>query len=457
MNNVSNQIYSRRKRFLPEYRELFAALLKIPDKDVRDRVTDAINGIQSCPNCRTKQQCQYIMNVATQTEISYPSMLYNDVLEKETIVKPQNNEKQLRRRKRKRNCPKVVKTAQYSGTLPILKQTPNQSKQVDSEVQQQPLKLMQCDSDDDALSVFFGNYNSNALDIELQGNIFQTQNNLETIKRRMKIEWETCDQLNESGYLPIHEAIVQNEILKLKRQLYVWKFRKWDLNTLTTEDNHNLIQLAIKSNCIKGIFDVLLKEELNLDDCYDDGCNIIHLAVTHLTSNGDVQEQKNILQIFEQLLKKIDLKILLEKNDDGLTPLHIAVKNNEYLMIETILNVINERLNLKNVVSLNNPSADIQMFLRHYSRQCENFEGNETNNLKQEILNARDMKRGCSVLYFAMELGYDHLIYLLLAHMCNPTIKNFAGLDAKTYYTELGKNARIVGVIEQIVDVFILF
>ncbi|XP_055837526.1 uncharacterized protein LOC129905924 [Episyrphus balteatus] len=452
MMGVSNPIYSRRKRFLPEYRELFAALLKIPDKDVRDRVTDAINGFQSCPNCKTKQNCQYTMDVGTQTEDNIWQITNSLVIDQGTTTTSKTEEREKRRRKRKRNCPKVVKTAQHSSIVPILKQDPNKlTIQNTSDGERQPRKLMRIDSNDDAVSVFFQNCESNVLDSDLEDNILHSQNNLETIKHQMKIEWETSDQRNHAGFLPIHEAIIQNELPKLKKQLYVWKFRGKDLLSLVTDDDDNPIQLAVKENCIKSIIDELLKENLNLDDNFDnESNNIIHLAVLYLSNDDDTIQQKKILQTLESLLKKVDLKTLLQKNDDGLTPLHIAVKRNEYLMAEKILSCIDERLNLKSVASLDNASADELTFSQYYCRQCDSFKGRETNDLKQEILNATDMKRGCSVLYFAMELGYEHLVYLLLAHMCNPATKNLAGLDAKTYYTECGKNASIVGVLEKL-------
>ncbi|XP_055920262.1 uncharacterized protein LOC129951923 [Eupeodes corollae] len=457
MNGFSNPIYSRRKRFLPEYRELFAVLLKIPDEDVRNRVTDAINGIQNCPNCVTKikQEYQVPMDVGTQTEDSYlQTIVIVDTEKDSTINKTDTIIIEKRRRKRKRNFPKVVKTAQHSSNVPVLKQDPNKSLKntEDNEQQQQRPKLMRMDSNDDAVSMFFENWNSMDFNIDLEEKSLSNKNTLERVKYHMAIEWETCEN-KKNGFLPIHEAIVQNELNKLRRQIYVWKFRNHNLMDLTTEDDDNLIQLAVKENCMKSIIDELLKEDLDFNEVDNDNNNIIHLAVSHLSNDDDIKQQKQIIQTLESLLNKVDLKILLQRNDDGLTPLHIAVKKNEYLMAEKILNVIDKKLDIKSVAGLDDPFADTQKFSQYYCRQCDNFEGRGTNEFKQEILNAIDMKRGCSVLYFAMELGYEHLIYLLLAHMCNPTTKNLAGSDAKTYYTELGKNASIAGILENLITI----
>lgn len=496
------------------YAELFRVVLQIPEKDVQDRILAAVNGKASnaqiihamCPNCKktfgnsndpgkeiatqtdiaeiisvsknkatkiitppppqTSQNRSHSSNGANSVEISstisrrtvifttvpvdhaiaQQSSIINAIesiepMEDQTAqVEEPTNVPVKKKRKRKVCLPQVVKRshAQMAHTQlqPKLK-----ARKIDKSMDlgQKPLnELIKRNRSDSMISLA-----SDILNFDMYSDppeLHKTKE--EHIMRLMAEECSDAD-IRIDGLLAIHRTIVVNDLLALRRQIFVWKKLKQvdDLNTLLTDDDENCLQLAIVQDCFPKIIEVLLNEGLNVNEIDDQSNTCVHLAVLN-----EIDDDSLIL-----LLKKIDLNLLLHLNDDGYTPLHMAVRANGYLRAEIILNEIDRRLLGEPSFKRNSKVLTSEAeFHKYYEEACKKLEKNYSNTtrsaqpkLKKKFLEMGDRKSGNTALFFAIENKLEHFIFFLLAHLTDPRVMNFSGQDAKSYYTEFGKMLQI--------------
>ncbi|CAD7000395.1 uncharacterized protein LOC101454591 [Ceratitis capitata] len=492
-----------------DYSELFRVVLKIPEKDVQLRILDAVNGRTStgnivhaiCPNCKhtfdnavlsgkeagtqtdflegaNKSDTTVVVPMDVTQTVSISSSngqdfnIMSPVLQKAKVslsakqnlstipqnltvskdtessqtpnmIEPQSadatavtsNLPMKRKRKRKVCLPQVVKRSHAQMAL-----THMQPRLKSRKVQKSP-ELYQKASDDGNDACRRDSISS--LDSDLIKDVLwlspdEHKSKEDHIMRTMAEECLEADRRTE-GLLTIHRTIVQNDLYALRRQIFVWKkFKKvQDLNYLLTDEDENCLQLAIAQDCFPKIIDVLISEGLNANeiDCHSNTC--VHLAILNEIENESLR----------LLMRKIDPQLLLHLNDDGYTPLHMAVRANSYLRAEIMLNTLDERLLGKPIFNRNiRASLSEKEFGKYYEEICKNLEkqcGNVTRNaqpkLKKKVLETGDRKSGNTALFFAVENKLEHFVFFLLAHLTDPRILNYCGQDAKSYYSEFGK------------------
>uniref|UniRef100_D3TQY4 Nuclear factor NF-kappa-B p110 subunit n=3 Tax=Glossina morsitans morsitans TaxID=37546 RepID=D3TQY4_GLOMM len=452
--STTDDKYQQRKSMQSAYKELFTALLRLPDKQVQQRVLDAING-----------KLKSFTSVATQTE---PVELKECVAKVNTSTKAEQekfcteengkecpkiitSQSKRRRRRRRVMLPQVSKESHAVMALknPPPKMIKRKVCNVNKVVNKDPTMAQQEHTSKRArLDSFVGSIPSDleSADLLYSMDFLEDEHQRDKMYEQMIKEHLVASVVLSNGLLPIHETIMQNDLIRLKRQLYIWQeVRKVDLNELLTADDEDCLQLAIINNCYPAIVYVLLKAGLNCDSLDAQTNTVIHLAMLH-----DIE-----IKSLEYLMQRISLKKLLMLNDDGYTPLHLAIRHERYLQAECLLNELDKRSNgqkyykrdFRSDVDIKEIKKDFQSYYEKVCLQMDTGqnEGTRINNsgLKRQLLEAGDMRSGNTALFFAVENRSEPLIYFLLAHLSDPCIENLCGQDAKTYFCEFGKSLNL--------------
>lgn len=161
----------------------------------------------------------------------------------------------------------------------------------------------------------------------------------------------------------------------------------------------NCLQLCLKNNCFPSMVYHLLQMGMKTNnlDCYSN--TALHLIILH----------DNNIRSLEFLIKSVDLKLLLFYNDDGLTPIHLAIHYNRYLMLEWIFNYLDIRINGKKIFERPADELDVN-FQSFYFNECKEFvkncvSNNEYDNInpfKKKLLEAPEMRTGNTILTTAV-------------------------------------------------------
>lgn len=106
-----------------------------------------------------------------------------------------------------------------------------------------------------------------------------------------------------------------------------------DINELLTRDGEDCLELALTNDTDTEIVSLILDARMMTDHLYENSNTALHLAVINHIN----------IESIRLLLRRIDLNSLLLTNDDGYTVLHLAVRNNQFLVVEAILDSIDER------------------------------------------------------------------------------------------------------------------
>ncbi|TMW54428.1 hypothetical protein DOY81_000420 [Sarcophaga bullata] len=445
---VKGEVYQKRKQMLPEYKDLFAALLRLPDKEVQKKLLDVINNHKPVEYRNVETQTDFTEHISSKSikdeEISTSSTASANSVNL-GIHKTLNGSKvangvdatptdvpKKRKRKRKVSLPQANKESRAKQVVkmnrPKAIANDNNLPRSQSSVTSNGIKRQRMES----------TFSECSSDVANICEDFVTNPSTEFQK------WNIC---LENGLLPIQDAVVRNQISKLQVHIKIWKFIKWDLNDLVTDEDEDLLQLAILNCCEHNIVNVLLEHGLN-PNCLDAESNtIVHLAILN-----DVD-----FNSMEHLMKRIDLKLLLTLNDEGYTPLHLAVRQDRFLLAECLINVLDERLTKKVIYKLKFDELETdearltKQFKDYYEKICLKMSADEESNsfivsnheLKQQLLQTGDRRSGNIALYFAIDSKYDHLIYFLLAHLTDPRTENLSGQDCKTFFSEYGKSLNL--------------
>ncbi|XP_068150493.1 receptor-interacting serine/threonine-protein kinase 4 [Drosophila tropicalis] len=295
----------------------------------------------------------------------------------------------------------------------------------------------------------FENINLNSLS-NVVDNYIQTDTTMNILQTMAK-EYLKAATKSEEGLLPIHDAIILNDIQIVRRQAYVWlKFKNTDLNQLLTDDDEDCLQLAIQSDSDPKIMEIILNAGILANHIYENSNTALHLAVIN-----NIQ-----LKSLKALMEKIDLNLLLQVNDDGYTAFHIAVRHNQYKVAEVILDSIDRRES--NVVydrpteEINESQNELKMFSKYYENACDRLELYQEklkrSRLKREVVNASESRAGNPPLFYAIEGEFEHLCYFLLAHLADPEEENLSGNSPKSFHYEYTRSLRISLKIGRIMD-----
>ncbi|KAH8262970.1 hypothetical protein KR044_002731 [Drosophila immigrans] len=515
--NVITNTYMQRKSFQSIYEDIFKLLMRLPDKALQQRVIDAINGRNDksstistssnpnqCKQCASNEEKPLKVDASTQTEIILDtkdskiiSSPFNEVPIKSDLAlkqeSPDNTKKEEppetgkpadpavkvpRKRGRKRNTcvPQVVKRSaaqmamQERDNKQLTPLQPHKKKKMATVVSLFLFNILEncvCFRRDSMASnlsfslsdISVTELNSNQIDTYIENGV------QETIIATMSKEFLTSHVMNDEGLLPIHDAILKNNICGLQRQVFVWSKMKQnvDINELLSADSEDCLQLAITNDSDPEIVKIVINAGVLPMHIYEDSNTALHLAIIN-----NIQ-----LESLQQLMLHIDLNLLLLTNDDGYTALHIAIRHNRYKMAEIICDIIDQRQLGDSVYrrpveeatddskaeGSSNKSLEIKeekRFAKFYERACDKLEHNKEKllgrRLKNEILNASEARAGNACLFYAVEGELEHLCYFLLAHLSDPDEENLSGHSPKTFHYEFARVLRISLKIARIMD-----
>lgn len=162
------------------------------------------------------------------------------------------------------------------------------------------------------------------------------------------------------------------------------------------------LQLCLKHNAFSSMVDHLLHAGLRTNSVDYNSNNVLHLVILY----------ENPLRSLEFLLRVVDMNLLFAYNDDGFTPLQLAVNCNRYLMLEFILNYLDNQLNDNQEEVLQQrrrPDYNDENFQQFYFNACKQFINDNTfkeintnmNPLKRKILEAPEKRTGNTMLITA--------------------------------------------------------
>ena len=258
---LKGEVYQKRKQMLPEYKELFAALLKLPDKEVQKKLLDVINNHKPV-ECR---------NVETQTDftehISPKSIKDEEILISNTasadsansgVYKTSNGGKaandveatptdvpKKRKRKRKVSLPQANKESRAKQVVKM-----NRPKTIPTNDNNLPRSQFSEATNGMKRQRMESTFSECSSDVANICDDFVTNPSREIEK------WNIC---LENGLLyvfyviifskfrnikpifclfrPIQDAVVRNQISKLQVHVKIWKLLNWDLNDLVTDED----------------------------------------------------------------------------------------------------------------------------------------------------------------------------------------------------------------------------
>ncbi|XP_050415895.1 ankycorbin [Patella vulgata] len=192
---------------------------------------------------------------------------------------------------------------------------------------------------------------------------------------RLMSEISVALQPDDDGDLPLHIAVVHENIRMIKKFIQLMKLARKSVDKFNKQKQTPL-HLAIKLDLREAI-KLLLDAQADVNYVDHTGCTSLHLTVKH-----QLPHIANLL--FEHSRVEIEVNT---RNFAGLTPLHTAVEKNDERMINLLLD-------------------------------------------KRVDVDALDGKSGRTALYHAVECEKKSIVSLLLKRGANPEIQNYAGNTA---------------------------
>ncbi|XP_017151588.1 uncharacterized protein LOC108161766 [Drosophila miranda] len=488
---LKSSTYTQRKAFLPVYKDIIREVMRIPDKDIQQRLIDAINGPGSdkisASTSRLNKQCccgATKVSASTQTDdeprIPSPSTPYRNHATPNTLVKglikndsltgvpspspiPSPSPAQsmplkvAKKRGRKRNTcvPQVVKVsaAEMAQQEREVKQlTPVITKKRKLEVPERKRK----EEDRPALERRSSTMSDVSINVaegfQYVDSYIENGMDNEKLIRIMAMEFQKARILSLQGLLPIHDDILDGDIYGVRRQIFVCKYSNFDINEMISADGEDCLELALTNDREPDLVTALLTAGCLPNHIYENGNTALHIAVINNIDRESIR----------QLMLRIDLDLLLQTNDAGYTALHLAVRHNQYHVAETILDCIDERqLEGGAVYRRATETTDSKLtpekaFAKYYERACDRLETTKhvlkDRRLKLDILNAAELMAGNTLLFFAVEQEQEHICYFLLAHLCDPDQENLSGHSPKSFHYEYARILRINLKISRVMD-----
>lgn len=419
----ANESFKKRQQFKQEFNDLFEVLFKIPDKDLHNRVVNAINNTNFCVYCRkkaiiAKDSCVQTDNVvATMTDDSgCGSPLVSDRIIHFKSYKTQG----IRRRKRTKKGPEVVQSPQLLN--------PSSMKLQIQDAMVPALKVRRLSSSS------ISSLDSNLLMSAMNEILIPGELSDEEVKRKMILEYRQCLVYSSQGLLPIQEAIKYKDTNRFQRQLYVLIFKKININDLYTDDDSqlNLIELAVKSKCPLFFFEKLLENGMLVKDLDEDGNTVVNLICKWMDDSSD--------DVLKLMLTRISLDVLKEGNQEGMTAIHHCVTRNSYKMLKTLLDFVDESLGIPLIPNYLNYKLDTEedffaFYKLAYNAINHRITSTNRENIvqKMKLLNMVEMKSGRTPLFLGSHLQTQHICLMLLNHYASPDIKDHSGIDVITY------------------------
>ncbi|CAD7086101.1 unnamed protein product [Hermetia illucens] len=353
----------------------------------------------------------------------------------------------VKRRKRTSKVPRVEKaeTGDKSSIEEILnsKMTPTSAKRSKLTYESEFRKFIKPNQEKNSqiIEELIGCYTTDEINQTVKS-LEEPVNVIEQMKREWAISLVCFD-----GYYAVHKAIVENELPALKRQIYVLKFRKININQMLTDDDETPLQLAVKHNSALPIVSELIQSGADVNEKDKDNNTILHLAMKYSSDS----------KLLKLLLSKVNSKIFNVYNDNGETALHVGVSEEKFLMCKTFLEFIDQQ---EKLLSPGQGISDL-VKLSDTFRQILNIlpsrEPTELNARKQSILNAKNQKSGRTPLFLALSNRSEKaeiMVLLLLVHLADPRICDFNGMDSVAFAMETYESNRYNDALETSVVFF---
>ncbi|KAH8293233.1 hypothetical protein KR018_000537 [Drosophila ironensis] len=487
----SSAVYMQRKSFKSVFEDIFKLLMRIPDKALQQRVIDAINGHNigdKAPAAGTAKHCscgaqkvhsstQTVTQTQTQTlgqaTQSEPVPSTSIKSEEKPAIKHEASSPLLpaaepsepvppvkvpKKRGRKRNTcvPQVVKRS--AAEMALQEREEKQLTPVVTKKKKLEVTVSKRNRPQNRLVKAPDRRDSNLSDISFDmeeltrvDNYIERGDSTEQLVTLMANVFKNANTMSVEGLLPIHDDILRNDVYGVKRQIFAILHGKWNINTMLSAEGEDCLQLALMNDIEPEIVKDILSIGCLTDIVYENSNNVLHLAVINNIN----------LESIRVLLRRIDLNLLLEPNDDGYTALHLAVRHNQFYVAETILDCIDEQelgepVYKRSAETPNTDGRDDKAFARFYDRACDRLETSKdklkNRRLKLEVVNAAETRAGNSPLFYAVEGELEHFCYFLLAHLADPDQENFIGHSPKSYHYEYARLLRINLKVSRIMD-----
>ncbi|XP_016924474.3 uncharacterized protein Charon [Drosophila suzukii] len=468
--------YIQRKSFQPVYEDIFKLLMRIPDKALVQRVIDAMNGHNNSDKIAISYQGKQCscgaqkVDASTQTETEPEEKPIKSI--EKPAIKNESSEstgnttttqessssthvesllepiKVPKKRGRKRNTcvPQVVKRS--AAEMALQEREEKQLTPVVTKKKKQDVSKSSSSGENLFSKATPQRRQSVLSDISLdldeltRVEDYINGSSKDRIIRIMANEFKKARIVSEEGLLPIHDEILNGDVYGVKRQMFVCHHANVDINELVSSDGEDCLELALTHDSDTEIISLILRAGCQTDHLYENSNTALHLAVINNIN----------IESIRLLMRRIDLNSLLLTNDDGYTVLHLAVRNNQFLVAEAILDIIDERELGETVYRRtqevpNANESDEKAFARYYDRACERLELSKSKlknrRHKMEVINASEVRGGNPPLFYAVEGEQEHLCYFLLAHLADPDEENLSRHSPKSFHYEYARTLRI--------------
>lgn len=170
----------------------------------------------------------------------------------------------------------------------------------------------------------------------------------------------------------------------------------------------------------------------------DVGDTVLHLAAETIRDYSTIAK----------LLSKISLNDLTKQNDKSQTILHVAAANKNRVFVKSILNFIDDKLNISSIGNDVPFSEETDYFQQldalhlNYVKTfiCENFTKPTINAVKAKILNEPDGRSGKTAVFQSLNNNDQSTCLMLLAHFADTRIQDFSNTTCAFYCTDVLKN-----------------
>lgn len=170
----------------------------------------------------------------------------------------------------------------------------------------------------------------------------------------------------------------------------------------------------------------------------DIGDTVLHLAAETIYDRS----------LITKLLSKIGVDDLSKQNDKGQTILHVAAANKNRIFVKSILDLIDEKLNISSIGEDIPFKNDVEYFKQldtlhlNYVKSFinENFKKPSINAVKAKILNQQDGRSGKTAVFLSLDNNDRSTCSMLLAHFADTRIQDFSNTSCAFYSSEILKN-----------------
>lgn len=258
---VKGEVYQKRKQMLPEYKELFAALLKLPDKEIQKKLLDVINNHKPVEYRNVETQTDFTEHISPKSikieEISNSSTASGNSANSGVHKTPNGGKAasdveatstdvpKKRKRKRKVSLPQANKESRAKQVVKmnrpnrILANDNNlprsQSSESTNGIKRQRMESTFSECSSDVANIYDDMVTNPSREIEKF--YIRLENGLLYVYFVITVLIFRNTKSMFCLFRPIQDVVVRNQISKLLLHIKIWKLVNWDLNELVTDED----------------------------------------------------------------------------------------------------------------------------------------------------------------------------------------------------------------------------